>query len=73
MGEKNLIFKNPAGNIAVHNYGTGHDYLLWEDGKIETLDTANPENIPNESTAQELNSIIGEIEGLQEEEMERPE
>lgn len=55
MNGRDLMFKNksgdkryyailnPAGNIAVHSYDNGYDYLLRENGEIEVGDINDPE------------------------------
>ncbi|KKQ80815.1 MAG: hypothetical protein UT02_C0002G0040 [Parcubacteria group bacterium GW2011_GWC2_38_7] len=86
MGGKDLIFKDesgekrffaissPAGTINLHSFENGLDYTLWEDGTVETANTSDPDGTPADNvTASELESMLSEIEGLQEEEMEHPE
>lgn len=59
-----LVLRNPAGNISVHDYGTGHDYLLWENGEIEGLSLSEPDKVVDLPSSETLDTILNEIETL---------
>ncbi|MBI2552811.1 hypothetical protein HYW17_05960 [Candidatus Uhrbacteria bacterium] len=59
-----LVLRNPAGNISVHNYETGHDYLLWEDGEIEGLSSSEPDKVVDSPSSETWETILNEIEAL---------
>jgi hypothetical protein len=61
--ERYLVLTNPAGNLSIHNYQTGVDYLLWEDGEIESLLDSDSGEIIDLPTPEELDNIIDEIKG----------
>ena len=70
--ERFLVMLNPAGNLSIHDYETGNDCLVWDDGKIEALSTSDPEKIVDSPSVERLTEIADEVESLRGEELEKP-
>lgn len=69
-GEKRfLVLKNPAGNLSMHSYETGDNYLLWENGEIEGLSTSDPDKAVDLPSSEELETVLNKIETLMPQEL----
>lgn len=64
---------NPAGTISIHDFKTGCDYVLWQDGVIETVGNDQSGETTGNPTADYLDALIKEVMSLEIEEIDQPE
>lgn len=67
-----MAYTNPAGSISIHDFSNGHDYVIWQDGQIETLDDSKPHDFTDNPSAEYLYSLIKRACKLEIEEIEQP-